>query len=230
MKKCAAAFGLLFLGACAKPYVGVPYAAPAEPVETIGLAADPLPEQVVAFEAASTMSNFGLIGALIDAGVQASRKDRVNDALESIDYAPEPAFEKYLVDAFAKQDMNVVLVEGPTREKREFVADYPAAAGVEAYLDFNVVAFGYINSGNQMWRPMVSADVRMVDAATDETLMENRIVYNPVNPQAGVITISPNPQYVFQDREAMVSQPQMLAAGIDDALQQVADTAARLLK
>lgn len=229
MKKSIAAIALLSLGACAKPYVGTPYTAPAAPIERVGLADDSLPEQVVAYEAASTMSNFGLIGGLIDAGVQASRKDRVNEALASVDYTPEPAFEKYLIEAFAEENVAVELVEGSNREDREFIADYPSAA-VQAYLDVNVSAFGYINAGNELWRPTVVADVRMVDAATAQTLMENRIVYNGVDTQAGVITISPNPEYAFQNREDMVTQPERLAAGIDDALRQVADTAVRLLK
>ena len=81
-----------------------------------------------------------------------------------------------------------------------------------------------------MWRPVVTADVRMVDALNGKTLMENRIVYNGVNTQAGVVTIAPNPAYVFQNREDMIANPQRLAEGIDDALKQVAETAVRLMK
>ncbi|MEH6723697.1 MAG: hypothetical protein V7686_09275, partial [Qipengyuania sp.] len=74
------------------------------------------------------------------------------------------------------------------------------------------------------------ADVKMVDALTGKTLMENRIVYNGVDAQAGVVTIAANPAYVFENREDMITQPERLAAGIDDALRRVADTAVRLMR
>ena len=81
-----------------------------------------------------------------------------------------------------------------------------------------------------MWRPAVHADVKMIDALTGKTLMENRISYNPIGGQQGVVTIAPNPAYAFGDRESMVSQPERLAEGIDDALKQVAETAVRLMR
>lgn len=231
MNKSFAALALLSLGACAKPYVGTPYAAPATPVTSVGIVADTLPKDAVAFEAASTMSNFGLIGALVDAGVQASRKDRVNDALESIQHDPETVFEKHLVETLAANRVSATLMDGPDREERKFLASYPAApAGTQALVDFNVTSFGYVNAGNQLWRPVVTADARMVDALNGKTIMENRIVYNGVNTQAGVVTIAPNPAYTFQNREDMVANPERLAAGIDDALKQVAETAVRLMK
>ena len=231
MKKSVAAIALLGLSACAKPYVGTPFTAPATPITSVAIVDDTLPESAVAYEAASTMSNFGLIGGLIDAGVQASRKDRVNEALDSVNHTPEENFETYLTEALAANDVAAVMLEGSDREKREFLASYPAApSGAQALVDFNVTSYGYVNAGNQMWRPVVSADVKMIDALSGNTLMENRIIYNPVDAQAGVITISPNPAYVFQNREDMISQPERLAEGIDDALKQVAETAVRLMR
>ncbi|MFL0356901.1 hypothetical protein ACI5KX_10530 [Erythrobacter sp. GH1-10] len=69
MKRLVAAAVALSLGACASPYVGKPYSAPATPLTEVAVAGDILPEEVVAYEAASVGSNFGLLGALIDSGV-----------------------------------------------------------------------------------------------------------------------------------------------------------------
>lgn len=231
MKHYVAAAALLGLSACAKPYVGMPYAAPAEPVTSVAIVDDTLPDAAVAFEAASTMSNFGLIGALIDAGVQGSRKSRVNEALDSVNHTPEANFEQFLIDALAEKEIAAVVLEGEDREKRAFLKSYPTAPeGTQALIDFNVTSFGYVNAGNQMWRPTVMADIKMIDALTGKAIMENRIAYNAVNAQAGVVTISPNPDYVFHNREDMISQPELLAEGIDDALKQVAETAVRLMQ
>lgn len=230
MKKIVAVSALLMASACAKPYVGTPYAAPATPITSIAIANDSLPEDAVAGEAASTMSNFGLLGALIDAGVQGSRKSRVNEALDSVGHEPEKAFEAYLVDALAKRNVAATVLEGPDREKREFYVSYPDAGNAQAVLDFNVGAHGYVNAGNKLWRPTVAADVRLIDPLSGKVLMENRIVSNPIDAQEGVITIAPNPEYVFQNREDMITQPERLAAGIDDALRRVADTAIALMQ
>ena len=81
----------------------------------------------MAHEVASTMSNFGLIGALVDAGVQGSRKNRVNDALAGVNYTPETNFENFLIAALAEQGVSATMLEGPDREKREFLEDYPTA-------------------------------------------------------------------------------------------------------
>ncbi|MXO95289.1 hypothetical protein GRI34_02500 [Erythrobacter aquimaris] len=231
MKKSIAALGLLSLAACANPYVGTPYTAPAVPVTSVAIVDDTLGDDAVAYEAASTMGNFGLLGALIDAGVQGSRKSRVNEALESVNHTPEANFESYLIAALAEADIEAAMLDGPDRDKREFLEDYPTAPeGVQALIDFNVTAYGYVNSGNQLWRPTVAADVRMIDAGTGATLMENRIIYNPVDAQAGIVTIAPSPDYAFQNREDMISQPERLAEGIDVALKEVAETAVRLMR
>lgn len=230
MKKSIAALALLSLGACANPYVATPYSAPTTPITSLGIADDSVPEDAIAGEAASTMGNFGLIGALVDAGVQASRKSRVNEALESVNHQAEETFEAYLVEAFRKRNIEARILGGPDREKREFLTEYPDAGGAQAVLDFTVVHHGYVNAGNQLWRPSVAADVRLVDPMTGRTMMENRIALNAIAPQDGTVTLSPNPDYVFQNREDMITQPDRLAAGIDDALRQVADAAINLMR
>jgi len=61
-------------------------------------------------------------------------------------------------------------------------------------------------------------------------LMENMIVYNSMYPQEGVITLTPNPDFSFANQGEMEADPAKLAAGIEDALNQIAVTAAQLLR
>lgn len=232
MKKTFVALSALLLSACgAAPYVGVPYAAPAEPLTSVGIVDDSLADQADAREAASVLGNFGLIGALISEVDQANRKNKVNDALATIDYTAEDNFEGFLVAALAEQGVTAAVVDGPDREKREFLKEYPAApAGVQALLDVAVTYYGYTNAGGTTWRPTVAADVRLVDALDNSTLLENRLLYNGVGAQEGVITISPNPEYAFDNRDQMAEDPERLAAGIDEALREIAATIVRLMK
>ena len=226
-----ASVAMLALAACQSTYVGKPYVAPEAGLSNVAIADDSLPADVIAYQAGSTMSNFGLLGAMIDAGVQSSRKGAINEALESIEYEPEAAFEAYVIEALGRQGVEAAVIEGPDREKREFLVDYPEAGeDVQAYLDIVVVSYGYMQAGGNAWRPAAAADVRLVDRATGKTIMENRIYNNIVGATAGVITISPNPEYTFQNREDMTTNPERLADGIDDALRAIVDGAVGLLR
>lgn len=222
----------LSLGACASPYVATPYDRASAGVTGIAVVEDSLPEKAIAFEVASVGSNFGLIGALIDTGIQLERQDAVNDALAGIQFDAEGELETRLISALSAEGYKVAPLPGGPRKKRDWLESYPAApAGTDAYLDIAVLHYGYMSSGaGQPFRPAVGAKVKLVSVANGATLMENQIVYNPLNTVQGVVTIPPNPAYAFQNRSDLLADPARLAAGIEDALNQVADTATQLLR
>lgn len=222
----------LSLGACASPYVATPYDRVSAGVSGIALVEDALPEKAIAFEVASVGSNFGLIGALIDTGIQLERQDAVNDALAGIQFDAESELETRLISALSAEGYRVSALPGEARKKRDWLESYPAApGGTDAYLDIAVIHYGYMSSGaGQPFRPTVGAKVKLVRVSDGSTLMENQIVYNPLNTVQGVVTIAPNPEYAFRNRSELLADPARLAAGIEDALNQVADTATQLLR
>ncbi|WP_133254921.1 hypothetical protein [Phenylobacterium hankyongense] len=228
----AALTGALCLSACASAYVGKPYDRASAGVHSIAVVADSVPDKASAYEVASVGSNFGLIGALVDAGIQSSRTNAVNEALAGSGFEAESRVEQRLVSRLTAEGYTVQkLANGPHNAKREFLVTYPGAAGADAYLDLTVVNFGYLSAGaGQPFRPTVFANVRLVSARdTKKVLMENRIVYNAMGAAQGVITLTPDPQYAFKNRAALLEDPKRLAAGIEGALNQVADTVAQLL-
>lgn len=232
LRKITGLVALLCLGACATPYVATPYDRASASVRSVGVLDDSMADKAIAYEVASVGSNFGLIGALVDAGIQAERQDAVNDALRTVSFDAEAKLEARLTEALRAQGYNLVAMPGAVRPKRDFLPAYPGAAdGAEAYLDVAVMNYGYMSSGaGQPFRPMVAAKVRLVRASDSSTLMENQIVYNPLNTVAGIITLPPNPQFAFNNRSDLLADPTRLAAGIEDALNQVATTAAQLLR
>ncbi|MDI1280970.1 MAG: hypothetical protein ACI9YM_001998 [Brevundimonas sp.] len=220
------------VAACASPYVATPYDRSTASVQSIALIDDSVPEKAIAYEVASVGGNFGLIGALVDAGIQAERQGAVNEALDGLGFEAESTLEARVIEALGQQGYTAAPLTGADRAKRDFLETYPEApAGVDGYLDIAIVQYGYMSAGaGQPFRPTVGAKVKLVKVSDGSTLMENMIVYNPLNTVEGVVTLAPNPDYEFRNRAALLENPERLAAGIEDALNQVADTAARLLR
>lgn len=220
------------VAACASPYVATPYDRSTASVQSIALIDDSVPEKAIAYEVASVGGNFGLIGALVDAGIQAERQGAVNEALGGLGFDAESTLEARVIAALGQQGYTAAPLAGADRAKRDFLETYPdAPAGVDGYLDIAIVQYGYMSAGaGQPFRPTVGAKVKLVKVSDGSTLMENMIVYNPLNTVEGVVTLAPNPDYEFRNRAALLENPERLAAGIEDALNQVADTAARLLR
>lgn len=232
-RKILGVLAILSVGACASPYVATPYDRASSNVTRIAMADDSVPPKLSAFEVASIGSNFGLVGALVNAGIQAGREDALTKALAAVEFDPEARLEARMISSLTAQGYEVALVEGPLRAKRDFLVSYPAAAaGTDAYLDVVVTNYGYLAAGAfQPWRPTAQATVRLVSASDpSNVLMENVIVYNTMYPAEGVITLTPNPEFSFANQGEMEADPEKLAAGIEDALNQIADTAAQLLR
>ncbi|WP_395650812.1 hypothetical protein [Brevundimonas sp.] len=234
MKILIALGAALSLAACASPYVATPYDRTASQVRSIAVVDDSAPENSIAYEVASVGRNFGLIGAIVDAGIQAERQAAVNRALDGTAFDGETVFERQLAAALAREGYEVNVMTDTPRAKQAFLVAYPTADGVvDAYLDVVIAHHGYLSAGAfRPFRPSAAAQVRLVSAADPtRVLMDNRIVYNGMTTaDAGVITLTPNPDYEFENREALLADPVKMAAGIEDALNQIADTTAQLLR
>jgi hypothetical protein len=220
------------LSACASTYRATPLATGAAPITRVAILDDALPEGVSAVEVASVASNFGLIGALVGAGVQDSREDAIDATLASVSFDAEADLERMVAEALSANGVQSVVAQSGRRPQRKFMVSYPTVEGdVQAYLDLVAANYGYTSAGHgQPWRPTTDVMVRLVSATGNRTLMENRITYNVMNPPRGVITIAPNPEFTFNNREEMRANPEKLANGIRDALRQVATTAAGLMR
>lgn len=231
LRNLAAIAAMVALSACATPYVATPYERAQHNIQHVSIIDDAAPEDAIAFEVASVGSNFGLIGTLVDAGIQVSRRNAVNEALDSVGFDAEAHLEQRLASQLSSLGYNVAPMTDNTRTKYDFMESYPDANGADALLDVSIQHFGYLSSGAfQSFRPSVSAKVRLVKASDKSTVMENIISYNAIYPQEGTITLPPNPEYEFENREALLENPQRMADGITDALDQVVSTAVRLLR
>ncbi len=233
MLRFIAAAGLcLALAACATPYTPTPFDRETAAVESIAVLDDTLPERPNVTQVASAGSSFGLIGALIDAGVDANREGRFKEMLEENGFEPTPVFEAALRKYLMEKGYAIDFIDTPERSStRDLLASYEnLESGADAYLDIATEIYGYLSAGaGQPWRPTFICEVRLVSSADGATLMQNAIVYNPLNPREGVVTITPDPSYNFRNIKEIEENPEKAIAGMREAMTRVAETIASVL-
>jgi hypothetical protein len=232
MKKAVLALALLSLvAACASPFVAKPFDREAANVTAIAVVKDTLPEGAGITQVASAASNFGLIGALVDAGIQASDQARLTAVLTTQKFDGEAAFLKALEAKVNERGFTGSVVDvARNPRKRDFVDSFPGQPTADAYLDVVSEGYGYISSGfGAPYRPAVSVKVRLISSASKQVLMDNLIEYNPLYPTEGAITLSPNPAYSFMNLDEIEQQPEKVAEGLTVALDETAAAIAKLL-
>lgn len=193
-------------------------------------------EKPTVWLASDVGQSFGLVGALIDAGMQESREDKMWAMLAGQKMYPRDQFMSALrqsleADGFAVKTIDIA------REAGKYMKAYPPAAenGVDAYLDIVVGQYGYVAAGiasSTPYRPYVYLNCKLVQASNGAVLMQDSIFYDPVAPfgQGKNVSISPDPAYTFVDFDAMENAPQKSAEGLTAAFRATDDSLARLLR
>jgi hypothetical protein len=224
-----AAFVAVVLSAC-QTLPQVPYdRTTAGNLKTINVVTPVAPERAGVILATSVGQSFGLIGALIDAGMQSSRESDFEAITKARNFSGRDALLRY-TDAALKANGYGVNSVAVARPSREFLKAYPAAEG-DAYLDV-LMNYGYLATGIATpYRPFVYVECRLVRASDKQTLMQRTVVYNPLGavPEQAV-TVAPDPAYVFDDFDALKNDPEKAVRGVDLALEQVANAIGTLLR
>jgi hypothetical protein len=234
-----AAFVLLIavalLGGCAtKPEI--PFDKGANNIKTIGILTPSEPDHGSVMLASSVGQSFGIVGALIDTGMRMSRESKFNTLLGQESFIFQDELLKSLSDKLTANGYAVSTVAVP-RTSTGFLKAYPKGdeTKVDAYLDVVVTGYGYIAAGigsSTPYRPVDVMNVRLVRAADSKILMEDTVVFNPVGPAlaTNIVTVPPNPDYTFQDFDALTADPAAMTKGLKDSVDQSADAAAKLLR
>jgi|SRR6185437_5166455 len=234
VRRLALAAVLLGLAGCSTGMTPVPYdRTSVGDIKTIGILTPAFPEGPKVILASTVGQSFGLIGALVDAGMQSHRDSAFTSLLASQNYSAKDAFSLKLGAALKAQGYQVEFIP-VTRPEKALLHDYHVATNikVDAYLDVAVFAYGYIAagvSGSDPYRPVFGLICRLVRVSDQSVLMQDGVIYNPVNPGGASVTLSPNPEYEFVDFDSLTADAHKTTAGLDDALTQSADAVAKLL-
>jgi hypothetical protein len=124
---------LALLSACATP--SIPYDRGATPaVQTIGVLSVKPPNTPVVVLASTVGRSFGLIGALVDAGMMQARDTHFREMLDLHQYSGPEHFSTYVREAVAAQNYQVS-DQRYQRISDEYLPDYKALNGADAWLD-----------------------------------------------------------------------------------------------
>ncbi len=230
-----AAFGIAAsLAACAKPEIPFDKGATGD-VKTIGLLTPGYPKEAKVVLATSVGRNLGLLGALVDAGMESAREDHFNALLQAQHFSVQDAIAQNVTKDLEALGYKVVPVPVTRSSDKDYLASYPHGGDpqIDAYLDLVTVAYGYVASGikdESPYRPSVIMLAKLVSARDAAVLMQDKIVYNPVNTPDKTITIAPDPDFAFVDFDTLMAAPEKATKGLQVATEQSALNLSQLLR
>lgn len=204
-------------------------------IKSVAIPTPGMPKDAAVVLATSAGQSFGLVGAIVDASLQAARDSRFHTMLVERKFSPQEAFLTQLKDRLQTNGYAVSSL-AVSRPPAAFIAKYPAEPGVDAFLDLVVTNYGYISAGiggSTPYRPQFLVKVRLVRATDSAVLMQDTVVYNavlPVNSSEKAITISPSPEFEFGTFDMLQAQPDVAVKGLQDAVTQSADAVGNLLR
>lgn len=227
---------ILLVGCASKP--AIPFdRSSSNSVKTIGLLTPDLPGEPRAVLASSVGESFGLIGLLIDAGMESNRDGSLSDIMRSQQFVADKTFTDRLVTSLKSRGYEVELIPVSRAERGKFLTTYPTGSNkVDAYLDVIAVNYGYVAagiSGNTPYRPFFYTQCKLVRASDNSILMEDAVNYNPIE-TAGRdnehVTISPDTTYTFKTFSDLEADPTKAVKGLDIAFAQTTDAIGQLLR
>jgi hypothetical protein len=230
----AALAALALLSACAHEPT-LPYDRTASASnKTIGLLTPGWPSGPSSVLASSVGQSFGLVGALVDAGLESAREKNLVALLKDQNIDAQAIFITALTEDLQKAGYTVVPVPatGKDATRTNYLKTYPAGGSVDSYLDIPVFNYGYIAAGiggSTPYRPWFTARVKLVRAADHSVLMQDMVGYNPVFSK-DMVNVSPAPEYAFDKWDDVTANPQKAAEGLHRALEASADSIANLIK
>jgi hypothetical protein len=229
-----AASAAVLCGCAAKPEIPFDRASAGD-VKTIGIVTPAMPDDASVVLASTVGQSFGLIGGLIDAGLKASRDSHFHDILKQQGVAPNAVLAADLTKSLRAQGYTVLPLEIERDHKSDFLAKFPDGTGrpVDAYLDLVVDDYGYLAAGigsSSPYRPFVKLRAKLVRASDRAVLMQDSIMYNPLNNPEHVVTISPDPRYQYKDFDTLTADPAGAATGLRVAIDTSVKSLSSLLR
>ena len=174
---------------------------------------------------------FGLVGGLV-AVADVSSKSKTFTQQQVDKYVRlGPDLTDALTNALSSEGgFEVVVVDGGTQPRSEFLKDYPAA-DCDAYLDARIQTAGYwAQFVSTPYLPTLFVPVRLVDAHSKTVLYTATVFVTDGEVPKGGEQIYPETAYSFQDFGALKADPDGASEGLRRATQIAAEQIAKDMK
>lgn len=226
----------LLAGCATKPAIPLDRTS-AKEIKTIGILTPDMPTGPSAILASTPGQSFGLVGALIDAGIESSRESDLKAVLAGKSFTPYDRLMGGIKAALEAQGYEVKQIAVARTVRGEFLKTYPAAntEKVDAYLDVVLFRYGYGAAGisaSTPYRPSIETRVRLVDAKDTRVLMEDIVFYNRIFTalETNNVTIAPDPEYSFAAFSDLTNNPDKAVEGLDLAFVKSTEAVGVLLR
>jgi len=213
----------------------VPYDRTSANVTRVALVSPQLPDEASVQLQSTVGMSFGLVGALIDAGLQENRDNASNEMLDAHEFDAREVFMDRVAEQLTAQSYAVIPLE--MERDSDFFPDateYPDIQNADAYLDIIVLAYGYAAAGigdSTPYRPHYHIRTRLTRVSDDAILFEDTVVYNPMVAANQVVTVTADPAYQYVDFDTMMAAPpEQLMEGLRDAAIRTADAMTGLMR
>ncbi len=223
-------FGLVLTG-CA---TAVPYDRTSANITRVALLTPQLPDEASVQLVSTVGMSFGLVGALVDAGMQENRDSDFNEVLDAHQFDANEVFMDRVAEQLTAQGYAVIPIE-MERDSNFFpeAEEYPDVQA-DAYLDIIVVAYGYAAAGigdATPYRPHYHIRTRLTRVSDDAVLFEDIVIYNPMRAAEQFVTVTADPAYQYVDFDTMMAAPpEELIEGLRDAAIRTADAMTGLMR
>lgn len=206
-------------------------------IKTVTVLQPAIPADSRVWLAVDPGQSFGLVGALISAGVTSSRTSNYMAVVNAAQFDQRRYFLLSLVNQLKTAGYSPIFLDVPRdREKGQFLETYPEAkpAG-DAILDTYALAVGYMAAGSGStlpYRPTAYFGARLVSGKPgNEVLFSDEIAYNHGGPMRYEgITLQAATGHEYMTSDALVAAGNESIEGLKQALDAVAAEIVRQLR
>ena len=183
-------------------------------------------------------ASFGLIGALVAAGDQASKEKKFHSTMDQAGFEPLAYFKERLTAKMSERGYTLVWPESQVQTSKTkrgpfgLRTTYPHAHAADAQLDVNFGFVGYAAAGatdGSPYRPTVTIGARLVGADGKQNYYTDYFAYNNVFNLATAVALNGDPQYSYPGFDELHAAGTASIEGLRVAIDAIATEIARQL-
>ncbi len=167
-------------------------------------------------------AGFGVVGTFVESRRAAGASQEMESTLAAAHFDFRTSLSNSIAQAIGKVGFTITRLSGqrPEKEHSRFMAKYPAARKVDAYLDVYATYVGFeAPQSSTAYRPRLELAARLVRAKDNQVLFQDRIVYGCAeNTDEDAVFVKADDSLSFRSRAALQVDPTKTARALQSAI------------